>query len=87
VRLDNVTDSERVDVGVESACESTGYTLSDQLRDGVGVHGVDVLGLVEREGSVFLFALAEAYFVGGFAAGDDDFADAELAGGFDYIVC
>lgn len=42
VGLDDVADAERVDIGVEAAGESAGYSLAAEFGDGVGVHGVYV---------------------------------------------
>lgn len=86
MRLYHVADAQRVDVCVEAPGEAAGNALAHEFGDGVGVHGVDVEVLGEGEGGEGKGALAEAYFVGGFRGGDDDFADAEFAGGFDYVV-
>ena len=72
---------------IEASSETPGDALAAQLRDGVCVHGIYVQRLLEREGDVVDVALAEADFVCGFAACDDDFLDAEFAGGFDDVVC
>jgi hypothetical protein len=86
VRLDDISDPEGVNVGVEAACETAGDTLATEFGDGVCVHGIDVVSFVEREGRVVQVALAEANFVGGFGGCDDYFLDAEFAGGFDDVV-
>jgi hypothetical protein len=87
MRLDDIAYSERVDICVEAARETPGYPLAAKFTDGVSVHGIDVVGFVEREGGVIEVALAEADFVGCFGTGDYYLAHAEFAGGFDDVVC
>jgi hypothetical protein len=86
VRLDDIADAQRVDVCVEAARETAGDALAAEFGDGIRVHGVHVVGFVEREGGVVERALAETDFVGGFRGGDYDLFDAEFAGGFDDVV-
>jgi hypothetical protein len=86
VRLDDVADAQRVNVGVEAARETAGHALAAEFGNGVCVHGVHVVGFVQREGCVVEIALAEADFVGGFGARNNDLFNAEFAGGFDDVV-
>jgi hypothetical protein len=86
VRLDDVADTQGVDVGGEAAREAPSNALAAEFGDGVGVHGVYVVGFVEGEGGVVERALAETDFVGGFRGSDYDLLDAEFAGGFDDVV-
>ena len=86
VRLDDIAYAQRVDVRIEAAREAACDSLAAEFANRIRVHGIDVVGFVEREGRIIQIALAEADFVGGFGGGDDDFADAEFAGGFDDVV-
>lgn len=86
VGFDDVADAQGVDVCVEAAGKATGYALAAELRDGVGVHRIDVCVFDQGEGSVVEIALPKADLVGGLAAGDDDLLDSELTGCFDDVV-
>jgi hypothetical protein len=86
MRLNHVTNAQGIDVSVEAARKAAGHALAAEFGNRVRVHGVYVVGFVEREGGVVERALAETDFVGGFGGGDDDFLDAEFAGGFDDVV-
>ena len=83
VRLDDVADAQRVDVGAVAHGEGAGGFLVDHLGQAVAVHRVDVVVLFQRERVVVLVALGKAHAIGGLAGGDDDLADAELHRGFD----
>jgi hypothetical protein len=86
VRLDDIADAERIDVDAKSAGEAAGNAFAAELGNGVRVHGVYIVGFVEGKGSVVKVALAEADFVGGFTACDDNLLDAELACCFDNVI-
>ena len=86
VRLDDVANAQRVDVGLEAHGEGARGLFVDHLGQAVAVHGVDVIVLLQREVLEVLLALGEADAVGGLAGGHDDLADAEFHGGFDDVV-
>lgn len=86
VRLDHIADAQRIDIHAVAAGETARGALAAQLGGGVRVGGIDVVVLVEGEGVVVGVAVGEADAVDGLGAGDDDFAHAELAGGFDDVV-
>ena len=86
VRLDDVADPERVDVGARAALEGAGGHLVQHLRQAVAVHRVDVVVLLERQRLRVDLAVGEADAVGGLRGRDDDLADAELHRGLDHVV-
>lgn len=87
MRLDDIPNAQSVDIRArEPAREAAAAAFAAELARGVGVHGVAVVVLFQREGVVVGVALREADAVGSFGAGDDDFLDAEFAGGFDDVV-
>lgn len=87
VGFDYVADAQDVNVAVVKAAgeRSCGLFAAD-LGQGVGVHGIDIVVLLEWERVVIGIALGKANAIGGFRAGDDDFGNAEFAGCFDDIV-
>ena len=62
-----------------------GLLVAD-FRQAVGIHRVDVVILLEREGMEVLVALGEADAIGRLARGDDDLAHAELHRRLDDVV-
>ncbi len=86
MRLDHVADAQRVNVGLVTHGEGAGGLLVADLGEAVGVHRIDVVILLEREGMEVLVALGEADAVGGLARGDHDLAHAELHRRFDHVV-
>ena len=87
MRLDDISDHERVDIDAEAPRECACDALAAEFRARVRVHWVAVIGfLVEGEGMVLVVALAEADAVGCLAACDDDLFDAELTRRLDDVV-
>lgn len=86
VWLDDVADSQDINVVSEAPSEASSGFLAADLAQSVGVHGVDVVVFFQREGVVVGVTLAEADAIGRLARGCDDFLDAELGCGFDYVV-
>lgn len=87
MRLDDISNSESVDVALETAGECSCGLLAADLGESVGVHGVDIVILLQWEGVVVGISLGEADAVSGLAACNDDLLDAELAGCFNDVVC
>ena len=83
---DDVADSQDINVVSEAPSEASSGFLAADLAQSVGVHGVDVVVFFQREGVVVGVTLAEADAIGRLARGCDDFLDAELGCGFDYVV-
>lgn len=83
VRLDDVSDSQRVDVYAVSAGERASGLFATDLGQGVRVHGIDVVVFFEREGVVVVVSLGKADAIGSLGTGDDDLLDSQFAGRFD----
>lgn len=83
VRLDDVPDSQRVDVDAVSAGERASGLFATDLGQGVRVHGVDVVVFFEREGVVVVVSLGKADAIGSLGTRDDDLLDSQFAGCFD----
>lgn len=83
VRLDDVPDSQRVDVDAVSAGERACGLFATDLGQGVRVHGVDVVIFFEREGVVVVVSLGKADAIGSLGTCDDDLLDSQFAGRFD----
>lgn len=83
VRLDDVPDSQRVDVDAVSAGESASSLFATDLGQGIRVHGVDVVVFFEREGVVVVVSLGKADTIGSLGTRDDDLLDSQFAGRFD----
>ena len=86
MRLDDVADAQRVDVGAVAHGEGARGLLVDELGQAVAVHRIDVVVLLQREGVEVLVALGEADAIGRLARGDDHLADAELHRRLDDVV-
>lgn len=87
MRLNDISNAKGINVVSEPPREAARDTLAAHFTDRVAVHRVVVVGvLVEWEGVVVRVTLCEAHAVDGLRRGDDDFLNAELRGGFDYVV-
>jgi hypothetical protein len=86
MRLHHIAYSQCVNVGGETTRKAAGNALAAEFGNGVGVHGVYVVGFVEGERGVVEIALAEADFVGCFGGGYYYLSNAEFTGGFDDVV-
>ena len=86
MRLDDVRDPQRIDVDAVAHGEGARGLFIHDLGKPVGVHGIGVVVLLEREASEILLAFGKTDAVGGLAGGDHDLADAEFCRGFDHII-
>ena len=88
MRFNDITNPQSIDI---SSREPTGKaartSFTAKLTRRIRILRIIVVILFQRETVVFSIALRETHAVSCFGAGNDDFLDAEFAGGFDDIVC
>lgn len=86
-RFYNCGDAQAVDIYAgKAASEGGGSGFHTEFTGGVDVHGACGTGFCEGEVRVGDVAFGVGNPVGGYAGCEDDFTDAEFAGGFENVV-
>ncbi|ENN85694.1 hypothetical protein RHSP_09762 [Rhizobium freirei PRF 81] len=86
VRLDDIADTQRVDVDAEAFGKGAGGLLVHDLGQAVGIHRIDIIVLLQGEMMEIAMAFGKADAIGRLARGDDDLLHAELRSRLDDIV-